>query len=120
MSQKHIPLKKIFLPFTVLIDQSDNLTVVEGMDATFFCKFQSDLAIFTKWLRTTRKDFDPKDPKSFKFLEDKNQQPFVGERLTIEKVQLNDSGLIICAGQTNSGMTPGFLSLKVNDLKKCS
>jgi hypothetical protein len=29
---------------------------------------------------------------------------------------LADSGLYFCVGQTNSGMTPGFLHLKVNRL----
>ena len=33
--------------------------------------------------------------------------------LRIPSTTLNDSGMYFCAGQTNSGMTPGFLHLTV-------
>ena len=35
----------------VLMEQSDNLTLIEGMNANFLCKFQSDLSMVVHWLR---------------------------------------------------------------------
>ena len=35
----------------ILVEQSDNLTLIEGMDAHFYCKFKSDLAMVVHWSR---------------------------------------------------------------------
>ena len=35
----------------VLMEQSDNLTLIEGMNANFLCKFESDLSMVVHWLR---------------------------------------------------------------------
>ena len=35
----------------VLMEQSDNLTLIEGMNANFLCKFESDLSFVVHWLR---------------------------------------------------------------------
>ena len=105
----------------VLIDQSDNQTVMEGMTATFFCKFESDLGVLVSWIRPSKQAieqettvFDPKDPMSYEILKDpESGEQVSGEYFTIKNAKLSDSGLYFCAGQTNSGMTPGFLHLKV-------
>ena len=39
----------------VLVDQSDNLTLIEGMTANFDCNFQSDLSMVVNWLRPAEK-----------------------------------------------------------------
>ena len=115
--------KKTFLP-TVLVDQSDNATVMEGMRATFTCQFESDLAVLINWLRPSKKaledkmeTFDPKDPKSFDYIRNPiTGQPEMGKTLVIEDTKLSDSGLYFCVGLTNSGFTPGILHLKVTFL----
>ena len=35
----------------ILMEQSDNLTLIEGMNAEFDCKFRSDLSMVVHWLR---------------------------------------------------------------------
>ena len=35
----------------VLMEQSDNLTLIEGMNANFVCKFESDLSMVVHWFR---------------------------------------------------------------------
>ena len=106
----------IFL-ISVLVDQSDNSTVMEGEPVNFFCKFESDLAVRTTWVRIVGKNFDPKDSASFGLVVNgSNREPVVGERLDIRRAEVIDEGTYICAGQTNSGMTPGFLHLKVFSL----
>ena len=95
---------------------------MEGMKATFFCNFQSDLAVYVHWLRPSKKAlennmalFNPKDSESYEIVRDpETDQPIAGENLTIEETKMGDSGLYFCAGQTNSDMTPGFLHLKVS------
>ncbi len=97
--------------------------MMEGMTANFFCKFKSDLGVLTNWVRPSKKAieqkmtvFDPKDPESFEVLHDpESGEPVSGEYFTIKNAKLSDSGLYFCAGQTNSGMTPGFLHLKVRN-----
>ena len=108
-------IKMLFLRYAALIDQSDNVTVLEGMSAAFFCKFESDLAVFVNWLKADGKNFDPTNSKSFRFVRNEsNHEPAVGEVLTIHRVGLRDAGTYVCAGQTNSGMTPGFVHLEVS------
>ena len=111
----------LFFICPVLVDQSDNATVMEGMPATFSCSFQSDLAVLVHWVRPSRKaiennmeGFDPKDPTSFEAVIDPaTGMSATGETLTITDTKTSDSGLYFCAGQTNSGMTPGFVHLEV-------
>ena len=116
-------LLQIIFICPVLVDQSDNATVMEGMPATFSCSFQSDLAVLVHWVRPSRKaiennmeGFDPKDPTSFEAVIDPaTGMSATGETLTITDTKTSDSGLYFCAGQTNSGITPGFLHLKVRE-----
>jgi hypothetical protein len=97
---------------------------MEGMKVELFCKFESDLAVLVNWVRPSQKSlaenmttFEPKDPKSFQVVQEPSSgHPVMGETLIIEETKLADSGLYFCVGQTNSGMTPGFLHLKVNRL----
>ena len=87
---------------------------MEGMSAAFFCKFESDLAVFVNWLKAEGKTFDASNPKSFRFVRNEsNHEPAVGEFLTVHRADLKNAGTYICAGQTNSGMTPGFVHLEV-------
>ena len=91
------------------------------MKATFFCKFESDLAVYIHWIRPSKKAldnnmalFNPKDPESYEIVRDPaTDQPMIGETLYIEETKMGDSGIYFCAGQTNSDFTPGFLHLKV-------
>jgi hypothetical protein len=94
---------------TVLAGQSDNVTVMEGMNATLFCDFKSDLGVHVSWVRPSKKAieskmtaFDPKDPDSYELvLDPKTGQQVAGSSLTIEETKLSDSGLYFCVGQVS-------------------
>jgi hypothetical protein len=82
------------------VDQSDNATVMEGMSATLFCKFESDLGFHVNWVRPSKKallnqmaGFDPNDPASFEIITGPDSyDPVIGEAFLIKQTKLSDSG----------------------------
>ena len=109
-----------FLQHTpVLVEQSPNATVMEGMAARLRCRFRSDLATTVMWLRPREgmtgleEHFDREDSGSFRFLPDpaRGGKPVTGETLTLPRTNVSDSGLYFCMGKTNEGFatTPGML-----------
>lgn len=106
----------------VLIETSDNLTLLAGMDAHFYCHFESDLSMILHWLRPAKSIresgnaaaiLDGSNASHFESITDQNNKPLDEEEMTIYNVQPEDAGLYFCVGQTNAGMTPGFLHLTV-------
>ena len=103
----------------MLVESSPNQTVMEGMPAEFRCRFQTDLAMSTLWLRPAagmrgyEDSFDRSDRDSYYIVKDDRGEPINSDTLRIASTTLDDSGMYFCAGQTNSGMTPGFLHLTV-------
>uniref|UniRef100_A0A0K2V482 receptor protein-tyrosine kinase n=1 Tax=Lepeophtheirus salmonis TaxID=72036 RepID=A0A0K2V482_LEPSM len=103
----------------ILIEKSNNLTVMAGMPAHFYCKFKTDLAAIIHWARPTSNpfdsSFDKQSPNSYKSIQSIDGGNVVGENLVISSANLSDSGVYFCIGRTNYGMTPGILHLTVLD-----
>lgn len=120
------------------MERSSNLTVLEGMPAEFKCRFvirlffkmwipkqkayflsfRSDLAVMVHWVRPaagTGEDFDRSNSSNFRSVRDDLGQPAIGDVLHIPSAGPADAGMYFCVGQTNTGMTPGFLHLTVLD-----
>ena len=104
----------------ILIGQSDNVTVMAGMQANLYCKFETDLSYIIHWLRPNPQfrgedttGFDSKNKDHFELLTDADGRRVIGEHLVIRNASKSDEGAYYCMAQTNSGMTPGFLHLKV-------
>ena len=99
----------------ILVEQSRNLTLLTGMTARFYCKFEADMAMLIHWLRPEESlrnsenetELDGSNPEHFETILDANGNSYMGENFTIENVQAEDAGLYFCVGQTNAGMTPG-------------
>ena len=93
------------------------MTLITGMRADLWCRFESDLAPTVHWLRdntdVTGRPVDGRSKDSFRKVKDANGFDHVGERLTFESVSPEDSGLYYCVGKTNSGKTPGIIKLTV-------
>ena len=109
----------------ILTGKSDDLTIMAGMKANLYCKFQTDLSYVVHWLRPNRsiriqggnklQEFDKKDPSNYEKVVDEKGKPKIGQHLTIPNVTMDDAGLYFCVAQTNSGMAPGFIHLQVLD-----
>jgi hypothetical protein len=104
----------------ILVEQSDNLTLLVGMNAHFRCKFEADLSLMTHWLRPAvglRREnisqLDGSNSSHFEMLRDDDGIAIMGEDLFLDNVQAEDGGLYFCVGQTNQHMTPAFLHLTV-------
>ena len=103
-----------FLQHTpVLVEQSPNATVMEGMAAQLRCRFRSDLATTVMWLRPRQgmtgleEHFDREDSNSFRFLPDPSSgKPVTGETLTLPRTSVSDSGLYFCMGKTSEDFAP--------------
>lgn len=105
----------------VLVGQSDNVTVLEGMNADMYCTFQSDLTSFTQWMRpatglrgenyTTL--FDEHNPSHYENVLDQEGVPFMGESITMKAVTTDDAGPYFCIGYTNVDRSFGVLHLTV-------
>ena len=99
----------------ILVEQSNNLTLLVGMTARFHCKFEAGMAMLIHWLRPevslrnseNETELDGSNPDHFETILDANGNSIKGENYTIENVQAKDAGLYFCVGQTNAGMTPG-------------
>ena len=71
----------------MLVESSPNQTVMEGMPAEFRCKFQTDLAMSTLWLRPTvgmrgyEDSFDRSDRDSYYIVKDDRGEPINSDTL---------------------------------------
>ena len=71
----------------MLVESSPNQTVMEGMAAEFRCKFQTDLAMSTLWLRPTagmmgyEESFDRSDRDSYHIVKDGRGEPVNSDTL---------------------------------------
>ena len=108
----------------ILIGQSDDVTVMAGMQANLYCKFETNMSYIIHWLRPNLKfrgedrklKFNSKSAAHFELLRDSEGRGVIGEHLIIQNASKSDEGAYYCVAKTNSGMTPGFLNLKVLDI----
>ena len=76
----------------VLVESSPNQTVMAGMPAEFRCKFQTDLAMSTLWLRPTagmmgyEDSFDRSDRDSYYIVKDGRGEPINSDTLREERI----------------------------------
>ncbi|CAB4066326.1 Fibroblast growth factor receptor 1,Tyrosine kinase receptor Cad96Ca,Fibroblast growth factor receptor 4,Proto-oncogene tyrosine-protein kinase ROS,Fibroblast growth factor receptor,Angiopoietin-1 receptor,Fibroblast growth factor receptor 3,Vascular endothelial growth factor receptor 3,Tyrosine-protein kinase receptor torso,Proto-oncogene tyrosine-protein kinase receptor Ret,Tyrosine-protein kinase receptor Tie-1,Tyrosine-protein kinase receptor Tie-2,Vascular endothelial growth factor receptor 1,Fibrobla len=68
----------------ILIEKSNNLTVMAGMPAHFYCKFKTDLAAIIHWARPTSNpfdsSFDKQSPNSYKSIQNTDEAVFESPR----------------------------------------
>lgn len=104
-----------------LVQQSDNLTLIQGMDAHFSCKFKSHLSFNQYWFRPSealrlqgkQAIIDGANHSHFEALKDENGDHIMGEHLVVENVQPEDAGKYFCMASTTSAIQAGHLKLTV-------
>ncbi len=104
----------------ILVDQSENITVLEGMKAHLTCVFQSDLGVMVYWLRPAvgfrgpdMNKINASDPSHFEKVTSANGDTIIGETLTIANARPEDGGLYFCVGQTNVAAETSSVHLSV-------
>jgi len=101
----------------ILIQKPQNLTLIEGMDAHFSCKFDSILATTISWLKAKNVNSKNISQLDEGWVMDKNNFEVVsfngGENYTIENIKQENDGVYYCVARNIIGQAIDSVFLRV-------